>query len=81
VTYKCSCDYVTCKDEIVLFSTLRQSTRIHNTSTCYHYFIGVSETVKELQRFNEVIKNPSWQDAMDKEMESMESIQKMIRGI
>jgi hypothetical protein len=41
----------------------------------------VSETVKELQRFNEVIKNPSWQDAMDKEMESMESIQKMIRGI
>lgn len=64
------------KNDIVPLSTLRQSTEIHSTSTCYHYFIGVSETIKEPQSFNEAIKNPSWQDAMDKEMESMESIQK-----
>ncbi len=64
------------KNDIVPLSTLRQSIEIHSTSTCYHYFIGVSETIKEPQSFNEAIKNPWWQDAMDKEMKSMESIQK-----
>jgi hypothetical protein len=64
------------KDEIVPLSTLWQAARIQSTSPCYHYFIGVSETVKEPQSFIKAIKNPWWQDAMDREMESMESIQK-----
>jgi hypothetical protein len=31
----------------------------------------VSETIQEPQSFNEAIKNQQWQDAMDREMESI----------